>query len=451
MRTGERYFRGDMAGPPYRHQQPNQLSVDRDPRRRRAQPSHGSPSPQSSTLRISNARRVNQIFSEHCYCKKSESEIGAESTSSSTSQSIESKTDTRGIPRHMLSQIPPAISIKAKSPSPSNLKTPCSRAEFFKNVSKLIILESSKVPFLDSKKVGEVTQPDTTTKLSKKAPPNPESTKNGTLGRAEEADQVQRSVSEGIPSSLSPTLSLNSFQIDLDTEPESSSDDEAGEPPVLSYRSQEIPLGTSSVRSSKLVDGQRGDESKVDQPDNRILRNGTIVPRSTNPIVHMNRRQPVAVVDNKVTSVGVSLSHDSIHDSSSSKAGPNQESDSQSGQQTRTRRSKRLATSQDTVLEQNCLDKEPAKVSNVAEAVASVVSKGEEEVKDTTTVKKEEMTKEERMLYNLAHARAVKARKEAERRRQKRAEAAENVRVTRAVSWIKTVYACVYGGSICEV
>lgn len=435
-RTDERYFsqvhgRGATTGPSYHHhRQANHLSIDRDPRLRRTQSSQNSPSPKpsggatSSSSVSSSADKLKQIFAEHCYAKKYEPGVGVVETASSPS--IESQCESQaGTPT-----------------SPTKLRCLSERDI---DLNKKINLETSEMVIKiisDPKRGNEDATPDTTRKLSTdlvmkdlSLQATKESSKGGVPEREVNALSPQSSIADSPFSPLSPTLSLNNFKVDLDTEPESSSDEEEQQMSLEPQAAMAL-SSRSSVKSdneSLLADNKSVTQQPLEAESNglinRTLRNRRVVPLPVAPVKYNMRKQPVAVVDNKVPSVN--LLRDGVNSSASYSNQDSANSESQSGPSRRTRRSKRLATTlQDNLLE---LLKVNSDKSSTASTLSDGLESGAENKRreEIPGEKKEELTKEQKMLIRLAHARAIKAAKE-----KKRADIIEykKQRTTRSVS-----------------
>ena len=490
MRTEEKYFQPQGRGDPPYPRQPNHLRSDRDPRLRRTQQTHRASSPQShnpscvhqAMPRISNARRVSQILTEHSYFKKGEPEIGDESNAHQASESqMESQPGTCNLPRHMLSHVPQAITIITKSPLSQSkirslLKSSEGLPEVLESIGKLVNLDLSKAEVreesqfkVESKKPVEKSLPDSTGKFSSDSLNSNQSQsteairKEGSCKEKGEVPgqslQMQPSPTNEISSPESPALSLSSFEIDLDTEPGSSDEDGEDEdemvpnetPVVVSFCGSHIRIDDKSLthlvavrsgspefknRKTTLIKESINQKEveiepgKVRRCNNRILRNGRVLPRSTTSVVYSTRKQPVAVaVDNKVPSVRLSLARDSFSSHSKAEDDTKRDSESQDGPPTRTRRSKRLATTQDNDLEHT------AKVNSAAELSAVANSPADDPTSNMDVRSKAELTKVEKMRMNLAAARAVKAEKEKRRALQKMTETVDQ-RTTRAVSFV---------------
>lgn len=503
MRTEEKYFLSQGRGDPPYPRQPNHLRSDRDPRLRRTQQPHRAPSPQShnppgvhpAIPRFSNARRVSQILTEHSYFKKGEPGIGAEAVNSKAHQADESpQPGSCSLPRHMLSHVPQAITIITKSPVSQSrirslLKSSEGLPEVLESIGKLVNIDLSKESQVkvESKKAVEKTLPDSTSKVSLNSNQSPrieaifkeDPCKEKGEGKVVPGQSLEMkpSPTDEISSPESPTLSLSSFEIDLDTEPESSDegeedDKDPNEPPVVSLPESSICsddkclIHLTSVRSgspefknrkkmstkeSRSIT-QKADEvepGKVRRCNNRILRNGRVLPRSTTSVVYSTCKQPVAVaVDNKVPSVRLSLTRDSFSSHSKAEDDVKQDSESQDGPSTRTRRSKRLATTQNNDLEHT------AKMNSATELTAVATCPGNDptsnidkvamDVRDIPGARnKAELTRDEKMHMNLAAARAVKAVKERKRALQKMTETVDQ-RTTRAVSFHLCILKCAF-------
>ena len=509
MRAEDSYFsprgRGD---PPYPHQS-NHLRSNRDPRLRRTQtqcstqPPRGASSPQSehqservhtNSPRPSNAKKLGQILSEHSYFKKGEPGVGSDAVNSNApaidQSQHESQSGSCGLPRHMLSQVPSAITIIMKTPMSPNkvrnlLRSTEGIPEVLESIGKLMNVDISKAGMkeeslikTDSSRAVNETLPDSTSKIS------PDSLISGKLLSAEfikkenspkeerdsemvpdQSPQKETPPTDSISSPESPALSLSSFEIDLDTEPESidegedNTEDEEEEgglcresPPCENVIRGDIISHLAAVRSSppeviakkRKMAGesvtQQAEPVKLGRCNNRVLRNGTVLPRSTTSVVYSTRNQPVAVVDNKVPSVRLSIARDGFSSHLKAEDDDKQVSESQNQvPQARTRRSKRLATTQDGggVELVNSVSEHSTEASNAEDGRTD---KGAMDVRETAGTKpKAELTRDERMRMNLAAARAVKAEKE--RKRARLAEAAMQ-RTTRAVSLNDFVYGC---------
>lgn len=488
------YSRGRVdTGLPYSHQAKsfNHLSINRDPRLRRGHLPHGAYSPQSqyqpgiatSGTRPIYALRINQILSEHCYFKKCEPGISLEATSSSNANPVTEscqEVPTDILPRYMLSRVPPLFSIVKKPAKVENL----SQEEVLKlgeTITKLMKATSEI-----SKMASEPSHLESTSMISIKDPKSIKvdpytsiaEVKEGEVSSDQTPHRLQSSTAETFSPLSSPALSLSSFQMDLDTEPETSSDEEENQPPLVvsvsrnSLHSEDenpqlvLTTCTSELKPAELkLTGINVAQStieaepiKASQPNNRILRNGRVLPHPTS-VVYSTRRQPVAVVDNRVPSVRLSLSRDSMRNSVSdpkaAEGSHRQQDGSRGDQQLRTRRSKRLAISQDNVLEH-------LNDGSVAEQTASsVASSPDDDVvpnfseveigavepspKASTEVKApvQELSKEERTRLNLEAAQAVKVVKE--RKRAQRIAGPIKQR-TRSVSSILINEPCIDGG-----
>ena len=437
--------RVDFNGPsPYSHP-PNHL---RDPRLNRGvpSPSHSagySPQPHHQAYSTTSSPRVNsiprrsnvsQIYVEHCYFKKSEPGEAASNTSSKMCPTISSQQESQveGLPRHMLSPVPRVIAVIMNKSSSQNsrsevLEKACESVDPQDSVSttakivKAIVACSSA----DSKVVSEEAslKQDSEDITSSGLPSLKEptlSTEESACSSDEESNQLKddeldpdqtpqsETSDSGYPDS--PTVLVSSYDMDLDTEPESSgSSDEEEQVSETDLQSEDeiLLVGPTSFVSNKksrktgIQVEVEAEPSKISQSNSRVLRS-RILPRSTTSMSHSTRRQPVAVLDNKVPSLRLPLSK--IEDSL---------------KQPKTRRSRRLATSQDAIAE-NLEEKAEEATSPIVgmltdsteDARGAVEERTSDEIKETTV---EELTKEKRMLLNLVNARAVKAAKEKKR------------------------------------
>ena len=412
----------------------NHLSVDRDPRIRRVQPQqqHGPRSPQSHKqsgsvpVTVSRAKRVDQILSEHAYFNKSTAPEASNEAPSNASQIDESQGESQmpSLPRHLLTPVPPVITKITKAPTlqttytlknlPEVLKllgTCVSKAEMSTGSSVVadegIALDSS------SKILKNLKEPLFSNALIEKGKP---------LVSEKEGSQVKPS--EAVPSHplqmllssdsnvLSTPTSLDSFEMDLDTEPDSSSDEEREPacdrvPESPAIRSSDIDqhldslpsIDLTSEKTTNIAIGRQPssviESGKVGQCNNRILRNGRVHSRSS--VVYSTRRQPVAVVaDKKFPSVRLSLSS-SVY-SKVEESAKQEDLDAKTCPQSKMRRSKRLATS---------LDNDSIELAKQQDAKSSTDTEG----MVWSKLAESEMSREERMRLNLVYARSVKKRK----------------------------------------
>ena len=451
--------RVDFVGPPPYPPPPNHL---RDPRLNRGvpSPSHGGYSPQphnqaqstTSSPRASRRPNVSLILGEHSYFKRCEPGEAACNTSSKTCPTAasasqqESQVEGQGLPPHMLSPVPRVYSVimnKSSPPLNNRSEVPekaCENIEPRSNVvptSKelkyvLALVASSST---DLKSVSEeaslkqeskeMTSSGVAKEVSKKEPPV--SAKESPCSSDEESDllkddeldpdQTGEISDSGYPDS--PVVSLSGFDLDLDREPMSSgsSDEEEQVSETHLHSDDEIPqLAPTSfapnrkLRKTDIQEGVEAEPSKINQSNSRVLRN-RILPCSTTSIAHSTRRQPVAVLDNKVPSLRLPLSRDGILHSKIEK-------------QPRTRRSRRLATSQDAIAENSEIKGDEAASPKVSMPIDSTESSEgargaieDPSLRTNTETTVKELTKEERMLLNLVNARAAKASKEKRRAR----------------------------------
>ena len=456
--------RVDFVGPPPYPPPPNHL---RDPRLNRGvpSPSHGGYSPQphnqaqltTSSPRVNSASRrpnVSLILDEHSYFKKCESgEVPCNTSSKTCSTALqqESQVEGQGLPPHMLSPVPRVYSVimnKSSSPLNSRSEVPekvCESIEprgsvpTSKELKDVLALVASSSA--DSKSESEeaslkqdsknMTPSGVVKEVSKKEPPV--SVKEIPCSSDEEGDQLkddepepdqtpQSEISDsGYPDS--PTVSLSGFDLDLDSEPMSSgsSDEEEQASEADLHSEDEILTPTSFVPNRKLrktgiQERVEAEPSKISQSNSRVLRN-RILPCSTTSTAHSTRRQPVAVLDNKVPSLRLPLSRDGILHSKIE----------DSLKQPRTRRSRRLATSQYAIAENSEEKGDEVASPKVSMPIDSTESSEgargaieDPSLRTSTEVKEtmvKELTKEERMLLNLVNARAAKASKEKRRAR----------------------------------
>lgn len=419
-RDDEYFFprRVDFVGPPPYPHSPNHL---RDPRLNRGvpSPSHStgySPQPHNqvhsttSTPRVNSVPRrisINQIHGEHCYFMKNEPSEAASNTSSKIcpTAALQQESLAEGLPRHMLSPVPRVYSVIMNKPSLNS-----SSAE-----SKAISEEASVKQDLTSSTL--VKEPSDSLKE-----PTPSIKESSCLENPcssdEESDQLKddepdpdqtpqsESPDSGYPDS--PAIVLSSYDMDLDTEPGSSdSSDEEEQVSEADLQSDDeiLQLGPTnyvSSRKSRKMDIQvevGSEPCKISPSNSRVLRN-RILPRSTTSISRSTRRQPVAVLDNKVPSLRLPLSK--IEDSV---------------KQPKTRRSRRLATSQDATaenLEEKTKEGASPTVGMVVDSTEDARGVGDASLRTSNEI----LTKEDRMLLNLVNARAIKAAKE--KRRAKR-------------------------------
>ena len=468
--------RVDFIGPPPHPPLPSHL---RDPRLNRGpgvpspshshsgcspQPHNQAPQSTTSSPRISSAptRRSNisQILDEHSYFEKCEPSEAPSNTSSKTATSQqESQVDGLGRPRHMLSQVYSVIMNKSASPLNSRTEElektyvriePRGSLPTSKELKDVLALVASSSAAADLKSVSEeasIKQDSKNIAISgvvkevKKEPPvSAAKAKESPCPSDEESDQLkddeldadQISQNEKTPDSGypdSPAVSLSGYDLDLDEEPTSgeSSDEEEEEASETDVHSEDEILQlaptsfVSNTRKSRNTDTTTTQEeveaepSKISQSNSRVLRN-RILPCSTTSTSHTTRRQPVAVLDNKVPSLRLSLSRDGILHSKIE--------DSLKQQPRTTRRSRRLATSQDAVAEnseEKADETAPPKVSVPIDGTeSSENARGAPEnpsLRTSAETTAKELTKEERMLLNMANARAAKASKEKRRSR----------------------------------
>jgi hypothetical protein len=269
--------------------------------------------------------------------------------------------------------------------------------------------------------------------VSKKEPPV-SATKESPCPSDEESDQLKdeldtnqtpqtKTPDSGYPDS--PAVSLSDFVLDLDREPMSSgsSDEEEEEASETDVHSEDeilqlAPTSFISNRKSRKTgtttqEVVEAEPSKVSQSNSRVLRN-RILPCSTTSTTHPTRRQPVAVLDNKVPSLRLPLSRDGILHSKIE--------DSLKQQPRTTRRSRRLATSQDAIAE-NSEEKAGERASPRVNMMPMDSTESGESTTDNPSLRTsmetagKDLTKEERMLMNLVNARAAKASKDKRRSR----------------------------------
>ena len=454
--------RVDFVGPPPYPPPPNHL---RDPRLNRGvpSPSHGGYSPQphnqaqstTSSPRVNSASRrpnVSLILGEHSYFKRCEPGEAACNTSSKTTcptaasaSQQESQVEGQGLPPHMLSPVPRVYSvIMNKSSPPLNSKSevpekvceniePRGNVPTSKELKHVLALVASSSTDLKSiseeaslkQDCKEMISSGVAKEVSKKEPPvsakeSPcSSDEESDLLKDDELDPDQTPQSEisdsGYPDS--PAVSLSGFDLDLDREPMSSgSSDEEEQASETDLHSEDEILQlapTRKLRKTGIKEGVEPEPSKISQSNSRVLRN-RILPRSTTSITHSTRRQPVAVLDNKVPSLRLPLSRDGILHSKIE----------DSLKQPRTRRSRRLATSQDAIAENSEVKGDEAASPKVSMPIDSTESSEgargtieEPSLRTSTETTVKELTKEERMLLNLVNARAAKASKEKRRAR----------------------------------
>ena len=442
-----------VSPPPY----PNHL---RDPRLHRGQPSpsQGSYSPQPhnqahsatsmSTSRINSVRRINvsQIYSEHSYFKKGDPGIDHETSSSMCSKTCptaesQPESQVEVLPRHMLSHIPQVFTKIMNKPASLNSKSEKAfeSTESRGNtpvVIKVVVKDALAIASgsVGSKAVSEeasLKQDPTNMTLPSDVAKEPSpSTKESPCSSDEEINQLKEDelATDQTPQKQttdsdcpdSPALSTSSFEIDLDTEPESSgaSDEEeqASESDLHSDDEilQLVPTSFDlNVKSQKtgMETKVEAEPSKVSQSNSRVLRNGRVLPRSTTSVVYSTRRQPVAVVDNKVPSVRLSLSRDGTHTSALHAKVED------SLKQPRTRRSRRLATSQDATVK-NLEDKAEEAATSTDNMESGEDTATEDPLLRTgAQIKQTVVSKDDRMLMSLVVARAAKAAKEKKRGR----------------------------------
>ena len=428
------------------------------------QPHNQAPQSTISSPRINSppTRRSNisQILDEHSYFEKCEpSEVPSNTSSKTATPQPESQVDGLGRPRHMLSPVPRVYSvIMNKSASPLNSSRteavlekayisiePRGSLPTSKELKDVLALVASSSAAAESKSVSEeasIKQDSKNIAMSgmmkevKKEPPVSTQAKEGPCASDEESDQLMKddeldadpqndkTPDSGYPDS--PAVSLSGFDLDLDREPMSgaSSDEEEDVSETDQHNEEEIlqlaPTSfVSNSRKSRKTDTTTQEEveaepSKISQSNSRVLRN-RILPCSTTSSSHTIRRQPVAVLDNKVPSLKL-LSRDGILHSKIE--------DSLKQQPRTTRRSKRLATSQDNVAEnsdEKADETAPPKVSVPIDGTESSQSAREAtenpSLRTSAETTAKELTKEERMLLNMANARAAKASKEKRRSR----------------------------------
>lgn len=475
-----------VGPPPYPPPPPGHL---RDPRLNRGMPSpssHSGCSPQPhnqvqsttfSPLRInpvsSRRHNVSMILGEHSYFRKCEpGDIPNSKSCPTAATQQESQVDSVDLPRHMLSPVPRVYSVIMNKPaSPLNSRTEvlektchdsaesqgtCSlpTSKELKDVLALVASASAESKSVskgevsikqDSKNmilpgVVEIKQDSKSTTspvkvVPKKEPVNAEETplscsdEESSQLKDEELDTDQTPHSDEVSDSGypgSPAISLSGFDLDLDIEPVSSdSSDEEEQASEVDLQSEDellqvAPTSFVSNKKSRKADIAQeeveAEPSNISQSNSRVLRN-RILPCSTTSTTHSTRRQPVAVLDNKVPSLRLPLSRDGILHSKIE----------DSLKQPRTRRSRRLATSQDATAENSKEKADEAASPKVSMPIDSTESnegtsgatedrslRTNMEVKETMG---KELTKEQRMLLNLVHARAAKASKEKRRAR----------------------------------
>ncbi len=465
--------RVDFIGPPPYPLPPSHL---RDPRLNRGvpSPSHSGCSPQSHNqpqsttpsprVNSSPTRRPNisRILDEHSYFEKCEPDEVPSNTSSKTCPTAtsqqESQVDSLGLPRHMLSPVPRVYSvIMNKSTSPLNSRTevlekayvsiePRGSIPTSKELKDVLALVASSSA-ADSKSISKeasikqdsknIAMSGVEKEVSKKEPPV-SATKESPCPSDEESDQLKddeldtdqtpqnKTPDSGYPDS--PAVSLSDFVLDLDSEPMSSgsSDEEEEQASETDVHSEDeiLPLAPTSFISNRksrktgttTQEEVEAEPVKTSQSNSRVLRN-RILPCSTTSTAHPTRRQPVAVLDNKVPSLRLPLSRDGILHS---------KIEDSLKQPRTTRRSRRLATSQDAVAE-NSEEKAGEKASPKVTMPNMDSTESDESARGATTENPslrtsmetagKDLTKEERMLMNLVNARAVKASKEKRRSR----------------------------------
>lgn len=430
------------------------------------QPHNQAPQSTISSPRINSppTRRSNisQILDEHSYFDKCEpSEVPSNTSSKTATPQQESQVDGLGLPGHMLSPVPRVYSvIMNKSGSPLNSGRteavlekayisiePRGSLPTSKELKDVLALVASSSAAAESKSISEeasIKQDSKNIAMSdvvkevKKEPPVSAQAKESPCASDEESDQLMKddelntdpqndkTPDSGYPDS--PAVSLSGFDLDLDREPMSgtSSDEEEEDVSETDQHNEEEILQlaptsfVSNTRKSRKTDTTTQEEveaepSKISQSNSRVLRN-RILPCSTTSTSHTIRRQPVAVLDNKVPSLRLPLSRDGILHSKIE--------DSLKQQPRMTRRSKRLATSQDNIAEnseEKADETAPPKVNVPIDGTESSQSaKGATEnpsLRTSVETTAKEMTKEERMLLNMANARAAKASKEKRRSR----------------------------------
>ena len=419
------------------------------------QPHNQAPQSTTSSPRINSppTRRsnVSQILNEHSYFEKCEpSEVPSNTSSKTATPQQESQVDGLGLPRHMLSPVPRVYSvIMNKSASLLNSGRtegvlekayisiePRGSLPTSKELKDVLALVASSSAAAESKSISEeasIKQDSKNIAISgvvkevKKEPPVSVQAKESPCASDEESDQLMKDdeLNADPQNPDSPAVSLSGFDLDLDREPMSgtSSDEEDDVSETDQHNEEEIlqlaPTSfVSNTRKSRKTDATTQEEveaepSKISQSNSRVLRNRILPCSTTSTSI---RRQPVAVLDNKVPSLRLPLSRDGILHSKIE--------DSLKQQPRMTRRSKRLATSQDNVAEnseEKADETAPPKVSVPIDSTESSQSaKGATEnpsLRTSVETTAKEMTKEERMLLNMANARAAKASKEKRRSR----------------------------------
>ena len=459
--------RVDFVGPP---PYPSHL---RDPRLNRGGPasSHGPSSPlphnqvhcATSNSRSSSCRRtrIDQIYSEHCYFKTGDPCETMTNSSSETCQAVapqqEPQVHVEGLRPDMLSPVPHVIAIIMNKPLSQNsrpevLEKECESVEprdgvpmvqnlqqSFSSViagggtgTNVVSEETSVKPDSSSvalSSVVETSSANYSSSVNTKENLSCSSEESSRRREAEMAsDQTLQKQSSALDSPSSPTSSLiSSFDMSLDSEPESSDNSDEEEKDSVQIDEDILKLvPTSSVSTRKpsktnIQPEMEAEPTKVGQTNSRVLRS-RILPLPTTSVVHPTPKHPVAVLDDKLPSPRLPLSRDGAHASVIHAA----KFEDGHNMQPRTRRSRRLATSQDAVVENKGDEVASPTVGMSTDSMESDEDAGEPtdhedpllrasaEVKEPVA---QELTREEKMHRRLVIARAAKAAKEKRRGR----------------------------------